>query len=128
MAGDAAAHGADTVDSAEFRHIRVPGPGRNAKYVTISVKQFAKPRVARPTWHGMRRGGNAGRGKRPAAFEGDAGRTPRRYGDVPADARYRVVENRRGVKDSGCRRMIEPRADCTIEGEDAWAGTLGFLE
>ena len=43
-----------------------------------------------------------------------------------ADSQYGGVKNRRAVRDGGRRRIIEPRPDYTIEGEDAGAGMLGF--
>ena len=51
---------------------------------------------------------------------------PRGSGHVPADAQYCRVENCRAVRDGGRRRMIEPRADYKIEGEDAGAEMLRF--
>ena len=53
---------------------------------------------------------------------------PRGYGHMPADAQCCIVENRRAVQDSGRRRIIDPRTDYTIEGEDARAEMLMFLE
>ena len=60
---------------------------RDAGRGAIGVKRFAKVRVARPTRHGMRRGGRAGRGGRPAILGdgagGDAARIRRRAGRRP---------------------------------------------
>ena len=53
---------------------------------------------------------------------------PRGSGDVLENSQYGGVENCQAVRDSGRRRIIEPRTDYTIEGEDARAETLGFFE
>ena len=74
VAGDAAARGANIADSTGFRHIQVPGLAQRhvRHYKREAVRKTA--RRARPRGQDMRRGGHAGRGKRLAVFEGDAGR------------------------------------------------------
>ncbi len=86
-AGDAAARGADAVDSAGFRRVRAPGPARRRarRHKREPVRETA--RRARP-------------GEVPAG-------TPRGHGRVPADARRRMVENRRAAR-GGAGRQTPP--------------------
>ena len=51
---------------------------------------------------------------------------PRGHGDAPAGARYRIVENRRAVRDGGRRRIIEPGTG-RVWGEGA-GGRLSVRE
>ena len=93
------------------------------------MKQFAKLHVARAL------GGKIcaaavtpGRANdSPYLREMPAG-MPRGYSDVLGDSQYGGVKNCRAVRDGGRRRIIEPRTDYTIEGEDARAEMLMFLE
>ena len=74
VAGDAAARGADMTDSAGFRHIRIPRPAQLQVRRDQREAVLKTARRARPIWRDMLRGGHAGRGKRPAAPRGGAGR------------------------------------------------------
>ncbi len=101
----------------------------NAKYGTISVKQFAKRHIV----HAL--GGmicaaavTPCRTNDPPYLRDMLARMPRGSGDVLADTQYCGAENCQAVQDSGRRRIIEPRSDYTIEGEDAGAEMLRFLE
>ena len=101
----------------------------NAKYGATGVRQFAKPRVARALG-GMVRAAAVTPGRAndsPYLREMLAG-MPRGSGHMQADAQYCGVENCRAVRDSGRRAVIEPRTDYKIEGEDARAEMLRFLE
>ena len=88
MAGDAAVRGVNIVDSAGFRHIRVPGLAQRQVRRDRREAVRKTARRARPRGHGMRRGGHAWQGKRLAVFEGDAG------GDA---ARIRPYAGRRPI-------------------------------
>ena len=128
VAGDAAARGTKIVDSTGFSISRYRD-WHNAKYGTISVKQFAKLHVARALG-GMICAAAVTPGKAndsPYLREMPAG-MPRGSGDVLADSQYGGVKNCRAVRDSGRRRIIDPRTDYKIEGEDARAEMLTFLE
>ncbi len=101
----------------------------NAEYGTISVKQFAKLPVARAlggvTCFAAVTPGRAN--DSPYLREMPAG-MPRGYNDMPADSQYGGVKNCQAVQDSGRCAVIEPRTDYKIEGEDARAEMLRFLE
>ena len=128
MAGDAAARGAKIIDSTGFSIFRYMD-WHNAKYGTISVKQFAKPRIARAL------GGKIcaaavtpGKANDSPYIREMLARMPRGSGDMLADSQYGGVKNCQAVQDSGRSAVIEPRTDYKIEGEDARAEMLRFLE
>ena len=93
------------------------------------MKQFAKPRVARAL---------GGKTCAAAVTPGKANdtpylremliRMPRGYSDVLGDSQYGGVKNCQAVRDSGRRAVIDPGTDYKIEGEDARAEMLRFLE
>ena len=128
MAGDAAVHGTKIVDSTGFSISRYRD-WHNAKYGTISVKQFAKLHIV----HAL-----GGKICAAAVTPGKANdspylremltRMPRGSGDVLGDSQYGGVKNCQAVQDSGRRAVIDPRTDYKIEGEDARAEMLMFLE
>ncbi len=101
----------------------------NAKYGTISVKQFAKLHIVHVF---------GGKICAAAVTPGKANdspylremltRMPRGSGDVLGDSQYGGVKNCRAVQDSGRRAVIDPRTDYVIEGEDARAEMLRFLK
>ena len=101
----------------------------NAKYGTISVRQFAKPRIARVP-HGMTCAASVTPGKAndPPYLKAMLAMAPRGSGDVSAGAQYGGVENCQAMKDSGHRPVIEPRSDYTIKGDDAGVEVARFLE
>ena len=128
MASDAAAHGTKIVDSTGFSIYRYQD-WHNAECGTISAKQFAKLHVARAL------GGTVcaaavtpGRANDSPYLREMLARMPRGSGDMLAYAQYCGVENCQAVQDSGCRPVIEPSSNYKIEGDDARAEMLRFLE
>ena len=99
----------------------------NAKYGTISVKQFAKPRIVHALGGMMCAAAvTPGRANDSPYLWEMLARMPRGSGDMLADAQYCGVENCQGARGGGRRPVTEPRSDYTTEGEDAGAETLGF--
>ena len=93
------------------------------------MKQFAKPRIARAL-HGKicAAAVTPGRANDSPYLGKMLARMPRGSGNMLADAQCCGVESCQAVQDSGHRPVIKPRTDYTIEGDDARAEMLRFLE
>ena len=128
MAGDDAARGTKIVDSTGFSIARY-ADWYNAKYGKISVKKFAKPRIAH-SLHGKVYAAAVTPGKANDSphLMAMIAMMPNGSGHVPADAQYGGMENCQAVRDSGRRRIIEPKSGYEIKGFNARADMLRFFE
>ena len=99
MAGDAAIRGTDVIDSNGLGISRY-GEWHNAKYGNVSVRRFAKPRVARaPRGMVCAAAVTPGRANDSPYLGTMLARMPRGSGGIPADPQYGRVENCRAARE-----------------------------